>query len=49
MVYRGDREAEFEDMLRLHMERNFSTRTGPGLTGRRMPETAGLAGAGGLA
>ncbi len=26
MVYRGDPEAEFEDMLRLHMGRNFSTR-----------------------
>jgi glutamate dehydrogenase len=31
MVYRGNLEAEFEDMLRLHMERNFSTggRGGP--------------------
>jgi glutamate dehydrogenase len=26
MVYRGDPEAEFEDMLRLHMERNSSIR-----------------------
>jgi glutamate dehydrogenase len=25
MVYRGNLQAEFEDMLRLHMERNFST------------------------
>ena len=23
MVYKGDREAEFEDMIRLHLERNF--------------------------
>jgi glutamate dehydrogenase len=32
MVYRGHPDAEFEDMLRLHMERNFSAprkRTGP--------------------
>jgi glutamate dehydrogenase len=32
MVYRGNPDAEFEDMLRLHMERNFSAprkRTGP--------------------
>jgi glutamate dehydrogenase len=28
MVYRGSPEAEFEDMLRLHMERNFSVRPG---------------------
>ena len=26
MVYRGNPDAEFEDMLRLHMERNFSVR-----------------------
>lgn len=26
MVYRGNPDAEFEDMLRLHMERNFSSR-----------------------
>jgi glutamate dehydrogenase len=30
MVYRGNPEAEFEDMLRLHMERNFSTRARSG-------------------
>jgi glutamate dehydrogenase len=29
MVYRGNPDAEFEDMLRLHMERNFSPRGGP--------------------
>jgi glutamate dehydrogenase len=28
MVYRGNPDAEFEDMLRLHMERNFGTRSG---------------------
>jgi hypothetical protein len=27
MVYRGNPDAEFEDMLRLHMERNFTVRT----------------------
>jgi hypothetical protein len=32
MVYRGNPDAEFEDMLRLHMERNFTTR--PTRTGR---------------
>jgi glutamate dehydrogenase len=26
MVYRGNPDAEFEDMLRLHMERNFTTK-----------------------
>jgi glutamate dehydrogenase len=28
LVYRGNPDAEFEDMLRLHMERNFRTRPG---------------------
>ena len=34
MVYRGNPDAEFEDMLRLHMERNFTTRPArPGRAG----------------
>jgi glutamate dehydrogenase len=28
LVYRGNLDAEFEDMLRLHLERNFGTRSG---------------------